>query len=159
VFDYDYEEIDQIVGKSASNCRQIVRRAKQHLLQKRPRFDVSQQRKEKLVEQFLQACHAGDLQGLITLLAEDITLIPDRGGHLPALNKPLHGAVKVAKFLLVIRKKMSVSQEYKVCKINGQPGVTVYIDGQLHSVMTFDFTSERIQSVFLLANPDKLKRG
>lgn len=65
VFDYDYEEVGRIVDKSPDNCRQIVRRAKQHLASQRPRFEVSPQRREQITEQFLQACNLGDLQGLI----------------------------------------------------------------------------------------------
>lgn len=46
VFDYDYPEISQIVNKSPANCRQILRRAYQHLTSRRPRFDISSQQQE-----------------------------------------------------------------------------------------------------------------
>lgn len=65
VFEYDYPEIGQIVGKSPANCRQILRRARQHLEPQRPRFQVSPEQREQLTIQFIQAWNQGDLQGLL----------------------------------------------------------------------------------------------
>jgi RNA polymerase sigma-70 factor, ECF subfamily len=168
VFDYDYDEIGQIVDKSPTNCRQIVRRAKQHLASRRPRFEVSPRCREQMTEQFLQACNVGDLQGLIALLAEDITLWSDGGGRVTAALKPLHGTVKVAKFLLAIRSQKPANVVSQIAKVNNQPGIINYIGvrplgGSLwehrpYSVMTFDFRDDRIQSVFIVVNPDKLKQ-
>jgi RNA polymerase sigma-70 factor, ECF subfamily len=36
VFDYDYDEISHLVGKSEANCRQIARRARQSVAARRP---------------------------------------------------------------------------------------------------------------------------
>ncbi len=54
VFEYDYPEIAEMVGKSEANCRQILRRAHQHLDQHRPRFDVSREQQTRMTEQFLR---------------------------------------------------------------------------------------------------------
>ncbi|HEX8746521.1 MAG TPA: sigma-70 family RNA polymerase sigma factor, partial [Pyrinomonadaceae bacterium] len=56
VFDYEYEEIASMVGKSEANCRQMVSRARLHVRERRPRFDVSSEKKTRLTEQFMQAC-------------------------------------------------------------------------------------------------------
>lgn len=157
VFEYDYDEIGLIVDKSPTNCRQIVRRAKQHLVSQRLRFEVSPQRREQIVEQFLKACQVGDLQGLIGLLAEDITLCSDGGGKVTAALKPLYGAGKIARFLLAIRKLKPTNFKSQIAKVNGQTGIINYIGNQPQSVMTFEFANHRIQSVFIVVNPDKLK--
>lgn len=73
-FGYEYTEIGRIVEKSATNCRQIARRARQHLAAQRPRFQASLQQQEQLTRKFMRACHQGDLQSLLDLLAKDITL-------------------------------------------------------------------------------------
>lgn len=159
VFEYDYDEIGMIVDKSPTNCRQIVRRAKQHLVSQRhpPRFEVSPQHREQIVEQFLQACQVGDLQGLIGLLAEDITLCSDGGGKVTAALKPLYGTGKIARFLLAIRRHKPTNFTSQIAEINGQPGIINYIGNQPQSVMTFEFAFDRIQSVFIVVNPDKLQ--
>lgn len=157
VFDYEYEEIGRIVDKSPVNCRQIVRRAKQHLASQRPRFEVAPQHQEEMTQRFLQACNSGDLQGLIALLSEDIVLWSDGGGKVVAALKPLHGAVKIARFLLAIQSKIPKNSAAEIVEINGQPGIIIYVDGQPRRVMTFDFAYGQIQSIFIIVNPDKLK--
>jgi RNA polymerase sigma-70 factor (ECF subfamily) len=73
VFDYDYDEIAQMVGKSPANCRQIFRRSRQHIAALCPRFPVSHQQQEQITAQFLEASTQGNLQGLMSLLAKDVT--------------------------------------------------------------------------------------
>lgn len=157
VFDYEYEEIGRIVDKSPINCRQIVRRAKQHLASQRPRFEVAPQHQEEMTQRFLQACNSGDLQELIALLSEDIVLWSDGGGKVVAALKPLHGAVKIARFLLAIQSKIPKNSAAEIVEINGQPGIIIYVDGLPRRVMTFDFAYKQIQSIFIIVNPDKLK--
>ncbi|TVQ19818.1 MAG: RNA polymerase sigma-70 factor [Leptolyngbya sp. DLM2.Bin15] len=157
VFDYDYDEVGHIVNKTPTYCRQLVHRARQHLTSQRPRFEVAPQRQEQLVEQFLRACQQGDLQGLIKLLAEDITFWSDGGGKVSAALKPVYGAVKVARLLLNIRRRKPPSTRDYPAEINGQVGMLHFVDHQLSRVYTFDFTSDRIQSIYIVGNPDKLK--
>src|SRR3712207_4201920 len=73
VFDYEYEEISRIVGKSEANCRQIARRARQSVAARRPRFERSLEQGEQLTRQFVEACTSGDMEGLLGLLSEDVT--------------------------------------------------------------------------------------
>jgi RNA polymerase sigma-70 factor (ECF subfamily) len=157
VFNYDYNEVGRMVDKNPTYCRQLVRRARQHLTSQRPRFEVSPQRQKKLTEQFIQACRQGDLQGLIALLAEDITLWSDGGGQVPAALKPVQGAVKVARLLLNIRRRKPPSTRDDLAEINGQTGMLHFVDHQLCRVYTFDFANDRIQSIYIVGNPDKLK--
>ncbi len=44
-------------------------------------------------------------------------------------------------------------------ELNGQPGLTLHIDGKLDSAITFAFDSDRqVESIFIIRNPDKLAR-
>ncbi|MBW4651640.1 MAG: RNA polymerase sigma-70 factor [Kaiparowitsia implicata GSE-PSE-MK54-09C] len=156
VFDYEYSDVGRMVDKNPTYCRQLVRRARQHLTSQRPRFEVSPQRQEQLVQQFLRACQQGDLQGLIRLLSEDITFCSDGGGKVPAALKPVQGAVKVARLLLNIRRhKPPSTRDYPV-EINGQAGMLQFVDEQLSYVYTFDFAGDRIQTIYTQGNPEKL---
>ena len=158
VFDYNYSEIGQIVDKTPANCRQIFRRARQHLAARKPDFDVSQQQ-EQLAEKFLQAWNTGELQGLLMLLAEDITLYSDGGGKVTAAVKPIHKAAKVARFLFAIRRSKKtpvfVSQ---LAQINHQHGIINYVNGYPHSVLIFDTFNGKARSIYAVVNPDKLRR-
>ncbi|MEG4205636.1 RNA polymerase sigma-70 factor [Microcoleus sp. Pol7_A1] len=158
VFEYDYDEIGQMIGKSPTNCRQILRRAKQHLADQRPRFPVSRPQQKQITAQFLDASTKGDLQDLLLLLAKDVTFCSDGGGKVVSVLKPIHGAVKVARMLLAIRRKWLLNSVSHLADINGQPGIIQYLDGHIHSVMTFEIVDGCIQSIYSVRNPEKLER-
>ncbi|MGV2829200.1 sigma factor-like helix-turn-helix DNA-binding protein [Myxosarcina sp. GI1(2024)] len=104
VFEYDYDEIGKIVRKNSANCRQIVRRARQHLGNNRSRFSTTLQQQERLARKLIAACARGDLPGLIELLAADITIWSDGGGKVKALLEPVRGTAKVARILIALRR-------------------------------------------------------
>jgi RNA polymerase sigma-70 factor, ECF subfamily len=156
VFEYDYDEISPIVGKSPSNCRQIFRRAKQHIADQRPRFPVSQTQQQEITAQFLDASTKGDLQDLLLLLAKDVTFLSDGGGQVVAALKPIHGAGKVARMLLAIRRKWLANAVSRLAQINGQPGIIQYLHGNIHSAIALEIVDGYIQTIYSVRNPEKL---
>lgn len=158
VFEYDYDEIAQMVGKSPANCRQILRRSRQHLMSQRPRFPVSHQQQEQITNQFLEATTQGNLQSLLTLLSQDVTYWSDGGGQVVAALKPLQGGMKVARFLLTLRSKWLSRSIFRRIEINGQPGIITLTNDAIHSVTTFDIVDGYIHNIYMVRNPDKLER-
>jgi RNA polymerase sigma-70 factor (ECF subfamily) len=156
VFDYPYEEIAGIVEKSATNCRQIGQRARRHVHADRPRFDSSPAEQERLTQQFMQSCASGDLNALIAILADDITLWADSGGKAAAARRPVHGAENVARFLLGGLAKAQQSVTTRVTRINGQPGLIVRAGDAVY-VTALDIADGRIQAIRSIANPEKLR--
>src|SRR3954447_20949213 len=77
VFDYGYEEIAEIVGRSRDNCRQLALRARRHVEAQRQRFHPPREAREALAAPFFAAIRDGDLEGLVSLLAEDATATGD----------------------------------------------------------------------------------
>lgn len=69
VFEFEYEEIAAIIRKNSTNCRQMFRRAKQHLTSESSRFTASPEELESLARQFKRTSTNGDLESLILLLA------------------------------------------------------------------------------------------
>jgi RNA polymerase sigma-70 factor, ECF subfamily len=157
VFDYDYEEISRIVGKSEDNCRQIARRARQSVAARRPRFDRSPEQEERLTERFVEACVSGDMDGLIGLLSEDVTLWSDGGGKVAAAPYPIHGPRAVARFLLGVLRTVPPGFSARPAQINGGPGVVGYVDGHATSVVALDFEDGRLRGIRIVVNPQKLR--
>jgi RNA polymerase sigma-70 factor (ECF subfamily) len=69
VFDCDYDEIAAIIKKSSVSCRQMLRRAKQHIVSERSRFVASSDQLQTLLRQFTSTCKTGDLQELVSVLS------------------------------------------------------------------------------------------
>src|SRR5918996_6454874 len=100
VFDYGYQEITAIVGKSEDNVRQLASRARRHAKQRRPRFQTMGEQRDELARRFFAAAEQGDVAGLEALLAHDVELAGDGGGKVPALARPLRGRNRVARTLV-----------------------------------------------------------
>jgi RNA polymerase sigma-70 factor (ECF subfamily) len=158
VFDYDYAEVARMLGQSEANCRQILRRAKQHITDQRPRFDASRIQQQALLERFLESTASGNMQGLISLLAKDVVLYTDGGGKSSAVPNPIYGAEHVARFFLTApRKLMPAGVLRRFTEINQQPGVVAYFDGRVYGVLTIDASESEIRTIYIISNPDKLK--
>jgi RNA polymerase sigma-70 factor (ECF subfamily) len=159
VFEYEYAEIAETLAQSEANCRQILRRAKQHVAEIRPRFHASVERRDELLQQFLRAISQGDLAGLVALLSHDAVLHSDGGGKAPAVPNVVHGADNVARALLGGMKKLvPPNMVSRVARINGEAGIVSYADGRAFSVLTLDRFDGRIQGVYIVTNPEKLSR-
>jgi RNA polymerase sigma-70 factor (ECF subfamily) len=158
IFDYEYEEVARMVGKSEANCRQMVSRARLHLRERRTRFDVSDEMQSRLTAQFMKSCASGDLQGLMSLLAEDVVVASDGGGRVTAARKPIYGADRVARFLTgLVNKADNARISARPTKVNGQPGFITYLDGRLQSVVALDIANNQIRAIYIVVNPDKLR--
>lgn len=157
VFDYDYTEVSRIVDKSEANCRQIARRARQSVAARRPRFERSPDQEERLTRRFVEACTGGDMDGLLELLSEEITLWSDGGGKVRAALNPIYGPGRVVRFLLGILGKVPpgfvVHREW----VNGEPGLVGYVEDHPMSVVTLGIAEGRIQAVRIVVNPEKLQ--
>ncbi len=156
VFDYEYGEIAEIVGKSEENCRQIVRRAQQHLTARRPHYEVSFEQRDQLTHQFIRACASGDMDGLLALLTEDVVLHSDGGGKVPAALNPIYGPSKVARGLFGLLRKAPPGLTLHVARVNGQPGLVNYLDGVPFAVVALAMVEGRIREIDIVVNPDKL---
>lgn len=61
VFDYGFDEVALIVGKSEDNVRQLAVRARRHVDERRPRFETSREQRDELARRFFAAALGGDL--------------------------------------------------------------------------------------------------
>jgi RNA polymerase sigma-70 factor, ECF subfamily len=160
VFQYEFDEIAEIVGKSPGNCRQISVRARRRIDEGKPRFEASRAQKEELARRFFEAARDGDLAGLISMLAGDAVAYGDGGGKAPALTRPVHGRENVAHLLMGARaggeRRGVVAM--RLVEINGQPGA-VFLDREEQPLVavTLDIADGLVQTIRAVANPDKLE--
>jgi RNA polymerase sigma-70 factor (ECF subfamily) len=157
VFGYDFASIGEIVGESVAYCRQLAKRARAHVADRRPRFAADRARRERLTADFLRAVSDGDMPALIETLTDDVTIFSDGGGKVNAARKPVSGRDKVALFLTNLARLAPAGTSFRVEPINGQPGIVTLVDGVVHNVVTFDFSDSGIRTIYIIVNPDKLR--
>jgi RNA polymerase sigma-70 factor (ECF subfamily) len=156
VFGYEYPELARILGRAEPACRQLVTRARRRVHERRPRFEVSPEEHTRLLNEFMHASAAGDLDGLVGLLAEDAVLRADGGGIVTAARNPIVGADRVARWLFGVAQKAPPGLTSTVETVNGLPGIVMRVDGALYGVASIEVRDGRIQGVYIQVNPEKL---
>lgn len=157
VFAYGYGEIGGIVGESEVYCRQLARRARARLAERRPRFPASSADQHRLAARFLAAAVDGDLPALVATLADDVTLRSDGGPHAKAARRPIHGADAVARLLLGLLKKSPPGLVSTIEPVNGRPGIVVRFGDRPIAVLSFAGV-EAIRDLQIVVSPAKLAR-
>jgi RNA polymerase sigma-70 factor (ECF subfamily) len=158
-FDYPFAEIGEIVGKNPDTCRQIAARARRHVVVSRPRFEPSRAARESLAKRFLRAAQEGDMEGLISMLADDAVFTGDGGGKATAFPEPLVGAERIAHALRALFRQAARADGITVtpADVNGQPGwIAREADGRVIVVMALDVADGVVTGVRSVVNPDKL---
>lgn len=158
VFDYPYDEVGRIVGKSPENCRQILARAHAHVREGRRRFDVSRAEREEVARRFLAAWEEGDTDALVEWLAPDATVFGDGGGKAPSVAAPLVGAERVAKALIGWgHGALERGFTFRAAEVNGEPGIVFYDPGgRAVWVAALEIADGVVVTVRSVLNPDKL---
>jgi RNA polymerase sigma-70 factor, ECF subfamily len=161
VFEYDYAEIATFLGKSEVTCRQSFSRAKKHLGDHRPRFPASPETQKELLTGFMQAVQAGEMTALMNVLAEDVTFWGDGGGKVVgAATRPIAGRVAVAQFLLktwsLFRNSLPEDAHVELAEVNGQPALVTRSGDRAYAVLTIEADAQRIRTIRIIANPEKL---
>ncbi|TKK90906.1 sigma-70 family RNA polymerase sigma factor [Herbidospora galbida] len=149
VFGVPFDEIGRAVGRTPAACRQLAARARRHVQEKAPRFDVSVEDHKRVVDAFAAACAGRDIDGLLVVLDPDVVLRSDGGGLVKAALRPIEGAGKVARFLVATSKP-----GFRPALVNGSPGL---VRDDPPAVYGLAVRQGRIVEVDIVRNPEKLR--
>ena len=155
VFDVDYEEIADAVGKNPATVRQIAHRARAHVAARRPRDVVSAAETRHALEAFQRAADTGDLQDLLDLLAPDVVFLGDGGGVVRAVLSPVVGVGKVAAVLAAGLARIDAAS-LRHAQINGYPALVLRVDGEADTVVAARIDDGLISGLYAVRNPAKL---
>ncbi|MGW1913558.1 RNA polymerase sigma-70 factor [Streptomyces sp. NPDC002076] len=156
-FGYPYAEIAALLDRGEPAVRQLAARARRHVDERRPRYDVDPAQRRELTERFLAAAADGDLDGLMSLLAPDVRLVGDSGGKAKAPLRILHTADKVGRFLVAVAQQSAAALSYRFLEANGGPALLVVSAGEPESLVQVDVVDGRVTTVYIVRNPDKLR--
>ncbi|MFZ3555794.1 MULTISPECIES: RNA polymerase sigma factor SigJ [unclassified Streptomyces] len=156
-FGLTYAEIAGTLERGEAAVRQLAVRARKHVDERRPRFDVDPAQQRDLTERFLAAATEGDLDGLMAMLAPDARLVGDSGGKARAPLRVIESADKVGRFVQgAVRQGGAEGFELRMVEFNGTLGVLVTGNGKPDSVLQLGLHEGRIQQIYIVRNPDKL---
>ena len=156
VFDTDYAEIAEILGKSEAACRQIVSRARRRVRGQRPRAQVSDAARRSVLERFANAIQAQDKSALLELVAEKASWTSDGGGRTRAALKVIRGRERIARFAVAVLGRLVDQVVFEMTTANGEPALAIRVDGRIFSIITVRTDGLRVLDVYTVLNPDKL---
>jgi RNA polymerase sigma-70 factor (ECF subfamily) len=158
VFDLDYGEIAEAVGKTPVAVRQIAHRARSHVAARRPRTAVSQAENRAALLAFQRAVETGDMKALLDQLAPDVVFLSDGGGVVQAALEPVVGAEPVAGLLTAGLGRLAGSASVQPVQVNGHPALIMRINGQIEGLLAVRTEQNLITGLYFVRNPEKLSR-
>ncbi|MFC7991157.1 RNA polymerase sigma factor SigJ [Streptomyces pilosus] len=156
-FGCPYAEIAAMLDRGEPAVRRLAGRARRHVEERRPRYDVDPALRRDLTERFLAAASGGDMAALMELLAPDVRLVGDSGGKSRAPLRVLESADHVGRFLLGVARKEAQDLTVHVLELNAGPALLVLSGGRPDSVVQLGIADGRVQAVYVIRNPDKLR--
>lgn len=157
VFGFSFNEVAQAIGRDSAACRQLAARARAHVRNSRPRFPVSAEQSQSIVDAFFTATRGGDLKALVSLLSENVVTYTDGGGKVPSAYRPVIGCDKVSRFFVGLHRKPGFHSRLLVahCRIDGLPS---FVSLEQGLVQTTSLLIEEgvISAIYIVRNPDKL---
>lgn len=163
IFDFEHGEIADLLEKSESACRQLLKRARQHVASERRALTVAAETHRRLLRAFLQAAASGDIDGVASLLADDVVLIADAGpgggtyGRVRNLPGPVVGRAKVAAFVAAVSPQGAADLVTRECELNGQPALLVLRGGRPYTAILISVADDAIRAVFIHADAARLR--
>jgi RNA polymerase sigma-70 factor (ECF subfamily) len=154
-FSYEYKEIAEVIHVEEGNARQLVTRARQHVMDgRRARVSCAEQR--RLLLSFIAAAQSGDLAELERLFAADVVSRADGGGFIRAAHVPVGGRERVAKYIAGISAWAWRGVDVTVIEANGLASAIISRAGVVVLFLTIEASGEGIDQLLWILRPSKL---
>jgi RNA polymerase sigma-70 factor (ECF subfamily) len=163
VFDFEHDEIADLVGKSEPACRQLLKRARDHVATERRALTVAPDVHRRLLRAFLRAATTGDRSAMAEMLSADVVLVADAGpeggsyGGVRNVAGPVVGAAKVAAFVASVAPRGAAGLETFERDLNGQPAIVGMRDGRPSATIQLSVADGRVRAIFIQADPLRLR--
>jgi len=153
LFGASFDEIGATIGRSPAAARQLASRARRRVqgTPKTSAADLASQR--GIVDAFLAALRAGDVEGLLAVLDPDVLVRTDIAGGSPDGPREVRGARTWATGAVTAARGARFAQP---ALVNGVVGIVVAPKGRLFRVLSFTIIRGRITQIEVIGDPERL---
>jgi RNA polymerase sigma-70 factor (ECF subfamily) len=157
VFEFPFDKVASIVGRSTEACRQLASRARQRIKDEAgsARFQIDQKEQKRVIDAFIAACATGDVAALLPLLDPSVMGWADVGGMLPSVSAPTMGSQNVAEGVMRLFRAGS-GTTLMAHLVNGEPGIIALRNGAVRAVLALTVKQGLITRLYAQADPRKL---
>jgi RNA polymerase sigma factor (sigma-70 family) len=158
-FDYEHDEIAEILEISVENSRQLLTRAKKKLKLRKPEITTSSAKDRKYLEKYVNAIRKGDVKTLEQMLSDEVQVLADAGNKLQAIAELTSGIENTIKLMTYVYENHQKDLEIKIEEINHQSALLFYRGTTLINCQIFELSPNgKITSIFSVVDPDKLMK-
>lgn len=158
VFDYAYDEIANVLGKSVIASRKLVSRARARVRSERPRYSVTSAQEKLIANRFADALMGEDQEGFVRLMADQVRWVADGGGNVNAASRVVQGIRATSRLAMGLVRLWEKRLKATVEVVNGKPGVVLWLDGQIQAAIELETDGVHVIGIYSVVNPDKLSR-
>ena len=159
VFEFPFERVATIVGRSAAACRQLASRARRAIKveQGAARFPMDPEEQSRVIDAFIAACSSGEMSALLPLLDPAVIGWADVGRMLSSVSAPTVGVQAVAEGVLKFFWPGS-GTTLEARSVNGEPGIVAFRNGSVFAVLALTVREGLVTRLYAQADPRKLVR-
>ena len=153
-FAVPFDEIAAITGRTPAAVRQLASRARRRVRGggRTPPGAVATQR--VVVEAFLSALRAGDVEGLVAVLDPDVVVRVDAAGGASGGPREVRGARTWAQGAVAFS---GMAPSMQPALVDGSVGLVLAPEGRLSRALRFTIADGRIVAVDVVADPERLR--
>jgi len=155
MFAVPFEEIAAIVRRSPAAARQLASRARRRVQGTSAVSAARITQQQAVVDRFLTALRAGDLEALLAVLDPHVVRRADRVAVPAIAAREIRGAANVAKEALTHADRARFAQS---ALVDGSVGIIVAPRGKLLIALRCKVAAGRIVEMDVIADPDQLRR-
>jgi RNA polymerase sigma-70 factor (ECF subfamily) len=155
MFTVPFDEIAPIVGRSPVTAKKLASRARQRVRGTPAVPSAELARSRRVVEAFLAASRAGDVDAVLAVLAPDVVRVGDRAALPAGRAAEVRGARAVAEEIVVFGRNARFAE---LALVDGAVGLLVAPRGRPVTALTFTFSGDQITGYELIADPARLRQ-
>ncbi|HTV82226.1 MAG TPA: sigma-70 family RNA polymerase sigma factor [Acidobacteriaceae bacterium] len=155
VFGVSFDEIASIVERTPVAARQLASRARRRVRGGRAPYAANLSRQRQVVDAFLSALRAGDIQGLLAVLDPDVVRRADKVGVPQGAARELRGASAVATEALTYTRVAHIARP---ALFDRSVGFIVAPHGRLRIAIRCTVRTGKIAAMDVVADPVRLRR-
>lgn len=158
-FDYEHDEIAELLEISIDNSRQLLTRAKKKLKLRKPNIITSSKKDRKYLEKYVETIRKGDVKTLEQMLSNEVQVLADGGSKLNVVAQLTSGIEDTVKLITYLYEYYQKDFEIKIEEINHQSALLFYKGTTLINCQIFELNPDgKIANIFSVVDPDKLMR-
>jgi RNA polymerase sigma factor (sigma-70 family) len=157
-FDFNHEEIADVLNINTEHARQLLKRGKKKIDPQAIQPESVMKKSQPLLQQLAEAISSADIERTKRLLAKDVESVSDGGPNMTAARKILVGQERVSKFLKAVYGKYHPEGATSTFTIvNHDPAIVFRLQGKIFRCIVFKIEKNIIQKIFIVVNPDKFR--